>query len=84
MADISDKSKLSISNLYNKNQLNFSSENQRFREKVEDNITYQNTGTRIHWNYKTSAKFSQNIDFHTSEYALIIMEKERNKKQCKR
>jgi hypothetical protein len=68
IADISDKSNVSISNLYNKNQLDFSSENQRFREKVEDNITYQNTGTRIHWNYKTSAKFSQNIDFHTSSY----------------
>ena len=68
VADISKKSKLSISNLYNKNQLNFSSENQRFREKIEDNITYQNKGTRIHWNHKTSSKLSQNIDFHTSEY----------------
>jgi hypothetical protein len=68
VADISKKSKLSISNLYNKNQLNFSSENQRFREKIEDNITYQNKGTRIHWNHKTTSKLSQNIDFHTSEY----------------
>jgi len=68
VADISTKSKLSISNLFNKNQLNFSSENQRFREKIEDNITYQNKGTRIYWNHKTSLKFSQNIDFHTSEY----------------
>ena len=68
IVDLSDKSKLSISNLYNKNQLNFSSENQRFREKVEDNIRYQNTGTRIHWSHKTSTNFSQNIDFHTSEY----------------
>ena len=68
IVDLSDKSKLSISNLYNKNQLNFSSENQRFREKVEDNIKYQNTGTRIHWGHKTSSNFSQNIDFHTSEY----------------
>jgi hypothetical protein len=68
IVDLSDKSKLSISNLYNKNQLNFSSENQRFREKIVDNLTYQNTGTRIHWSHKTSSKFSQNIDFHTSEY----------------
>lgn len=70
VADLSDKSKVSISNLYNKNQLNFSSENQRFREKVEDNITYQNTGTRILWSHKTTSKLSQNIDFHTSEYTF--------------
>ena len=68
VVDVSKKSKLSISNLYNKNQLNFSSENQRFREKIEDNITYQNKGTRMHWSHKTSSKLSQNIDFHTSEY----------------
>ena len=59
---------MSISNLFNKNQLNFSSENQRFREKIADNITYQNTGTRVLWSYKTSVNFSQNIDFHMSEY----------------
>lgn len=70
VVDVSKKSKISVSNLLNKNQLNFSSENQRFREKVQDNITYQNTGTRIHWNYKTTSKFSQNIDFHTSAYAF--------------
>jgi len=68
--DLSTKSKLSISNLYNKNQLDFSSENQRFREKVEDNIRYQNTGTRFLWTHKTTLKFSQNIDFHTSEYTF--------------
>tara|TARA_R110001599_G_scaffold3530_10_gene19445 strand:- start:342 stop:2948 length:2607 start_codon:yes stop_codon:yes gene_type:complete len=68
VAEVSKKSKLSISNLFNKNQLNFSSENQRFREKIADNITYQNTGTRVLWSYKTSVNFSQNIDFHMSEY----------------
>jgi len=68
VVDVSDKSKVSISNLYNKNQLNLSSENQRFREKVEDNITYKNTGTRFLWNHKATSKLSQNIDFHTSEY----------------
>jgi len=68
VADISEKSKLSISNLFNKNQLEFSSENERFREKIVDNITYQNKGTRFLWNYKTSEFFIQNIDFHTSEY----------------
>ncbi len=68
VVDVSDKSKVSISNLYNKNQLNLSSENQRFREKVEDNITYKNTGTRFLWSHKTTSKLSQNIDFHMSEY----------------
>ena len=68
VADISVKSKLSISNLFNKNQLNFSSENAKFREKITDNITYQNNGTRVLWNYKTTTNFSQNIDFHTSTY----------------
>jgi hypothetical protein len=70
IVDISEKSKLSISNLYNKNQLNFSSENEKFREKTEDNIRYQNKGSRILWSHKTTSKFSQNIDFHTSEYAF--------------
>ncbi len=41
IAELSDKSKLSISNLFNKNQLDFSSENLKFREKIVDNITYQ-------------------------------------------
>jgi hypothetical protein len=68
IADISEKSKLSISNLFNKNQLEFSSENLRFREKIADNITYQNKGTRILWNYKIADNFSQNIDFHSSGY----------------
>jgi hypothetical protein len=68
VADISLKSKLSISNLYNKNQLDFLSENARFREKTIDNITYQNTGTRFLWSHKTTSNFSQNIDFHISEY----------------
>lgn len=68
VVDLSDKSKLSISNLFNKNQLEFSSENLKFREKIADNITYQNTGTRILWNHKTATNFSQNIDFHSSEY----------------
>jgi len=70
IVEISKKNKVSISNLYNKNRLNFSSENQRFREKVEDNITYQNTGTRFLWSHKTTSKFTQNIDFHTSEYTF--------------
>ena len=68
VVNISEKNQLSISNLFNKNQLNFSSENQRFRETSLDDITYQNKGTRILWTYKTKSKFIQNIDFHTSEY----------------
>ena len=70
IAELSDKSKLSISNLFNKNQLDFSSENLKFREKIVDNITYQNKGTRFLWDYKTSNRFSQSIDFHTSEYTF--------------
>ena len=68
IANITEKSKLSISNLFNKNQLNFSSENKRFREKSQDDLSYQNKGTRIHFKYALSSKFFQNIDFHTSEY----------------
>ncbi|WKD85517.1 TonB-dependent receptor SusC [Polaribacter huanghezhanensis] len=68
IADISEKSKLSISNLFNKNQLEFSSESLRFREKIADNITYQNKGTRILLSHKSSNKFLQNIDFHSSGY----------------
>ena len=68
VSEISDKSKLSISNLFNKNQLNFSSENAKFREKIIDNITYQNKGTRLFFNHNTSASFFQNISFYISEY----------------
>ena len=68
VASISKKNQLSISNLFNKNQLNFSSENQRFRETSQDDIMYQNKGTRILWTHKSNSKFSQNLDFHTSEY----------------
>lgn len=70
IAELSDKSKLSISNLFNKNKLDFSSENLKFREKIVDKITYQNKGTRLIWDYKTSNRFSQSIDFHTSEYTF--------------
>jgi hypothetical protein len=68
VADISDRSKISLSNLFNKNQLEYSSDNDRFREKSTDFIAYQNKGTRINWNYHFLDNFSQNIDFHNSEY----------------
>ena len=68
LIDVSDKSSLSISNLYNKNQLNYFSENSRFREKTQDDITYKNTGSRMNWNHKPTATFSQNIDVHVSAY----------------
>ncbi len=68
LIDVSDKSSLSISNLHNKNQLNYFSENSRFREKTQDNITYKNTGSRMYWNHKPTATFSQNIDLHVSAY----------------
>lgn len=68
VADLSDKSKVSLSNLFNKNELNYSSENPRFRETSSDFIAYQNKGTRINWNYKFNSNLSQNIDVHYSEY----------------
>ncbi len=70
VVDLNSKNSISISNLYNKNQLNFSSESQRFREKSLDDLSYKNTGSRIHWKHKTNAKISQNIDFHTSQYTF--------------
>ena len=68
VAKLSNKDELSISNLFNKNELDFSLTNERFRETLQDHIAYQNKGTRIHWKQNTSTKFSQSLDLHTSTY----------------
>ena len=70
IAKITDKDKITVSNLFNKNQLNYSAENERFRESVVDDISIQNKGTRINWQRKESSFWQQSIDFHSSEYQL--------------
>ena len=70
IANITDKDKVTVSNLFNKNQLNYAAENERFRESVIDDISIQNKGTRINWQRKESSFWQQSIDFHSSEYQL--------------
>jgi hypothetical protein len=75
VADITEKDKVSLSNLYNRNQLEYASKNDKFRESIEDNIAYQNKGTRINWSQKTTKRLSQDFDFHTSQYEFDYLGK---------
>ena len=68
VADVTKSDKISFSNLYNKNQLNYTSENQRFRERLADNIGYQNKGFRVDWKKNWSSNILQSFDVHLSEY----------------
>ena len=70
IASITNKDKITLSNLFNKNELNYAAKNQKFREVVEDDIAIENSGNRINWNRIWNSSWSQNLDFHSSEYQL--------------
>lgn len=70
IADVSKKDKLVFSNLYNKNNLEYDSENERFGETNTDNLEIKNRGSNLKWSRYWSEKLSSKIEFNQSEYFL--------------
>ena len=70
IADVSKKDKLVFSNLYNKNKLEYYSENERFSETNTDNLQIVNSGSNLKWNRYWGEKLSSIVEFNQSEYSL--------------
>lgn len=70
IADITDKDKLVFSNLYNKNELQYYSENERFNENNRDDLEIRNQGSNLKWSKFWSNKWSHEIEMNYSEYQL--------------
>jgi len=70
IADITADDKLVFSNLYNKNELEYYAENDRFKEKNTDNLAVQNQGSNIKWSRFWNSKWSHKIELNHSEYEL--------------
>ncbi len=68
IADVTENDKLVFSNLYNKNQLNYSAYNERFGESISDQIGVNNKGYNLKWIKKLSTKLHQELAVHSSEY----------------
>jgi len=70
IAEPTKKDKLIFSNLYNKNQLRYSAENNRFREKFTDAIGIENKGFNLSWSRDWSSSLKQEVAVHSSNYIL--------------
>lgn len=70
IAEISDSDKLVFSNLFNKNNLDYEAENERFHEETSDNIEIENKGFDIKWSKKWSPKLKQELEISNSNYEL--------------
>jgi outer membrane cobalamin receptor len=70
IAKISDSDKLVFSNLYNKNNLSYEAENERFHEDISDNIEIENSGFDLKWDKIWSPKFKQELEVSSSAYEL--------------
>ena len=70
IADLTDNDKLVFSNLYNKNALQYYSENERFSEKNTDNLAIRNQGSNLKWRRNWNDSWSHKIEFDHSEYQL--------------
>ena len=68
IADLSDKDKLVFSNLYNKNDLEYSAISERFRETINDQIGIQNRGSNLKWSRIWSPKWQQQVEVSSSYY----------------
>jgi outer membrane cobalamin receptor len=70
IAQLSNTDKLIFSNLFNKNNLNYEAENERFHEEVSDNIEIENKGFDLKWKKKWSSKLNQEVEISNSGYEL--------------
>ena len=70
IADITDSDKLVFSNLYNKNNLDYYSENDLFNETNTDNLEINNQGSNLKWTKFWNEKWSHKIAVGHSEYKL--------------
>ena len=70
IADLTEKDKLVFSNLYNKNNLEYYSESERFHETSTDNLDIKNQGSNLKWTRYWNQKWSHTTVFGHSEYIL--------------
>lgn len=70
IADITEKDKLVFSNLFNKNNLEYYAENERFFETNNDNVEIKNQGSNLKWTKFWNQKWSHTSAISLSEYIL--------------
>lgn len=70
IADITENDKVVFSNLYNKNELDYYSENDLFNETNTDNLEISNQGSNLKWTKFWSDKWSHKVAVGHSEYEL--------------
>ena len=70
IVDITENDKLVFSNLYNKNELQYYSENDRFREQSTDDLAIKNQGSHLKWTRFWNDKWSHKVGMNYSEYQL--------------
>lgn len=70
IADISENDKLVFSNLYNKNNLEYYSENNQFHEEYTDNLDIENQGSNFKWSKYWNSTWSHTAAFSNSIYKL--------------
>lgn len=70
MAQLSKKDRLTVSNLFTKNKLDYAFEDIEFDVGSSDRLEIQNIGTNWLWNRDWSDAFSSKTQFYYSEYDL--------------
>ena len=68
--EINRYNKLSINALYNKNDLNFQSENEVTNQSFNDKLLNANEGYAIEWVHDNNGPFSFNVDANYAKYIL--------------
>ena len=66
----SKKDKITISNLFTKNKLDFGFEIQEITLISRDKLDIKNQGTSISWHHNSSKAFSYNVDMYNSNFDL--------------
>ena len=69
-AEVTATDKIVFSNLYNKNNLEYEAENERFHEEITDNIEIENQGFDVKWKKEWNSKLHQELEVSNSDYEL--------------
>ncbi|WP_193315986.1 TonB-dependent receptor [Flavicella marina] len=70
ITDVTENDKLVFSNLYNNNNLEYYSENERFNEINTDNLAIKNRGSDLKWMRNWNEKWSSHLEINQSNYQL--------------
>ncbi|HMC01226.1 MAG TPA: TonB-dependent receptor, partial [Flavobacteriaceae bacterium] len=66
----SDKDKITISNLFTKNKLDYGFLIEEYEEASQDKLDIENFGSSISWNHNYTEKFSHTLSTYYSKYDL--------------